>query len=391
MSPATGPAPAPRLFPAANERVGTTNSSVTLCSHYRKYLSRVFDVAEEDLLVYWRYVNDRGGIHGRKIEERFAEDGGGRLVAQAYEECRQSFFLRGGPGAEGITPMRKIVESDPDPMPYFHFTARADPSALHSFSFFPSHETFGRLTGEFVLSRFPGARIGIIHKDSGNWDAGRQGFLAAFRDAGVNVVADVPLTPDDPIVADELAAVRNAGAEVVWAWVEGLDAVQLIKQSGAQRYPMRWVVPFAFNVVLDPLGEDALRPAPVTGLNVSPPATPGHYTGSFAPYAEEYRRFEAAYQRYRGKAVARKVADTLFLKWLEDRQLGQLLEQCGRDCTRNALVAPLLDGRASALDPACPIDFGRGRVGGYRASALEAAPSASGPMWVETTRCADRF
>lgn len=378
------------LFPARDDRVGISDTSVRVCTHLRKYLGRVLDVEEEDSLVYWRMVNDLGGIHGRMIDERFAEDAGGRLVAQAYEECRGSFLLRGAPGAEAIVPMRRIVEGDRHPLPYLHFTVRTDPNARYSFSWYPSHETFGRLTAQFVLSRFPGARIGLIHKDSDSWDAGRQGFVDALTEAGVSPVADVPLTPEDPIVADELAAVQRAGADVVWAWVEVLDVVQLVKQSNAQRYSMRWVVPFAFNTLTDALGDDALRPAPITGLNVTPPATPGEYGGSSAPHAE-YRRFEEAYRRYRGKAVPRKVADLLFLKWLDDRHVARLLERCGRDCTRNRLVAPLVDGSFAPLDAVCPFDFRRGRVAGYRASALEAAPTPSGPIWVETARCVERF
>lgn len=379
------------MFAAGDDRVGISDTTVRLCGHGRKYLAKVLGTDDEDFLVYWRWVNDRGGIHGRGIEERIAEDGGGRLVAQAYEECRGSFLLRGAPGAEAIIPMRRVVEADAHGPPYLHFSVRAEPGAKRSFSFYPSHEAFGRLTAQFVLSRFPGARIGVVHKASDNWDAGRQGFLAAFREAGVSVVADVPLSSGDPVVADELAAVHRAGAEVVWAWVELLDFVQLVKQSNAQRHPMRWVAPFAFNTSIENLGDDALRPAPLTGLNVTPPATPGHYTGAFAPYAEEYRRFEDTFRRYRGKPVRRGVADLLFFKWLEDRHIADLLEKCGRDCTRNRLVAPLMSGSFSALDPACAFDFGRGRAAGYRASAMEAAPAEGGPIWVETIRCADRF
>lgn len=383
--------PLPTIFPAVDDRVGISDATISVCTHYRKYLGKVLDTGDEDFDIYWRWLNDRGGIHGRRVQERTAEDGGGRLAAQAYEECRGAFLLRGAPGAEAITPMRKIVEADPRGPPYLHFLARAEAGARRSFSFYPSHETFGRLTGQFVLSRFAGARIAVIHKASNGWDAGHQGFLAAFREAGVSLVADVPLSPGDPIVADELAAVQRAGAEVVWAWVEGLDAIQLIKQSNAQRYPMRWVVPYAFNTFTEPLGDDALRPAPITGLNVTPPATPGHYTGPFAPYAAEYRRFEEAYRTYRGKPVRRDLADSVFWKWLEDRHLADLLEKCGRDCTRNRLVAPLVSGSFSALEPVCAFDFRRGRAAGYRASAFEAAPAEGGPIWVETIRCADRF
>lgn len=385
-----GSSASPALFTQAGDRVGIDKTTIRVCSHYRKYLGKVLDLDEADLDVYWRSLNDRGGIFGRKIEERLAEDGGGRLVAQAYEECRGSFVIRGGPGAEGITPMRRLIESDSHPSPYFHYMARSDPTVKYSFSFYPTHELYGRLSAQFVMSRFADAPIGIIHKDSDNWDAARQGFLAALREAGVRVVADVPLSPDDRIVADELAAVHRAGAEVVWAWVELLDAIQLIKQSNAQRYPMRWVAPAANNFLIEALGDDALRPAPVTALALNPPITPGH-PGAIPAAAAEYRRFEETYRRYRGKAPQRKSADLLFLKWLDDRQLAQLLDRCGPDCTRNRLVAPLLAGSLSASDPDCPFDFGRGPAAGYGASAFEVIPDGSGPIWSETAHCVDRF
>ena len=386
-TPTTSPRTQP-LFSEDEASVGITDRAITLCGHAQIYLGRAFDVEPDDTQVFWRWLNDRGGIHGRRVEERIVEDGGGRLVAQAYEECRGSFVLRGGPTMDAVPSMREIVEVDPHRPLYLHFMARADASKRYSFSPYPTQEALGALFADLVLERHPGRKIGIVHRDSDGWMPGHDAFLARVRAAGATVVADIAQASGESVHAGTLARLREEGAEVVWAWVDAIASAQMIKEASAQRYGFRWVIGFPSNLLTDVLGDDALEPEPVAGISVWPPFTPGLRAGTFAGYAEELERFEAAFREYRGKPVPRKSADILFFKWLEDRMLAELFERCGEDCDRNGLVEVLSEDQWVAPPPACPLAFGGRNVGGHAANVVEAFSSSRGVAWRELAHCA---
>ena len=75
---------------------------IRICGHAPLSLGAVLNTKPEDLLVYWRWLNDRGGIHGRRVEMSLEDDqysaSGGVPAAQRCAE-RNPFFLLRQPSA----------------------------------------------------------------------------------------------------------------------------------------------------------------------------------------------------------------------------------------------------------------------------------------------------
>ena len=386
----SGNRPSVPPFAPGDERVGISDETIKLCTHINGQVTAALGASQEDARVFWRWLNDQGGVAGRKVEMVIADDGDGTTVAAAYEECRGSFLIVGGPTQEAVPTFREIVENDPHPAPYIHFMARADVTKRYSFSWYPSQERYGELTAQYILKRFPERRIGILRRDTDNWSPGYAAFVAELERNGVEPVAVMKHPPKEQIFEPYLAELSAKKAEVVWAWNHALEHVPALKQAKARNHDFTWVLGFPLNLVSDTLRDDLLRPT-VTGLNVFPTFRPGLYDSHHEAYEKDGRLFEAAYQRYRGKAADPLTADMLLRQWLDGRQLADLLERCGRDCTRTK-VTTLLVNDLTHSRPSCPFDFSLGRAAGRGASAVEAYTTSTGTVsWRETSHCATSF
>lgn len=393
-SPAAPDAPAPSSRPKvprfAEETTGISASSIRLCTHVNGQAAAAFGGTFEDTRVFWRWVNDQGGIHGRQVDMVIADDADGATVAAAYEECRGSFLIIGGPSQEAVPSFREVVEADPNPAPYLHFMARSDPTKQYSFSWYPTQERLGVLTARFVLRTHPAKRIGVIRRDTDNWTPGFRAFVAELERHGAEPVVAVAHPPKEQFFEPYLAELAAKKAEVIWAWNHGAEHIPMLKQASARDYPFAWVLGFPLALASETLRDDVLDPV-ATGLNVFPTFRPGLYDEHHRRYEEQGRLFEAAYQKYRGRPADPVFADLLLRQWLDGLQVVELLKACGRDCTRTKAVTTLVHDLAHR-PPSCPFDFSLGRAAGAHVSAVEAyRPSATVVAWRETAHCVASF
>jgi ABC-type branched-subunit amino acid transport system substrate-binding protein len=375
-------------FPTRDERAGISDDRIKLCTHYNEIAGAAVNADQEDVRLFWKWLNERGGVHGRRVDLVLAGDGDGARVAAAYEECRGSFMLVGGPTQEAVPPMREIVEQDQRPMPYLHFMARSDPSKRYSFSLFPTQEAFGRLAADFILSRYRGLRVGIIRRDTPNWEPGFAAFVERLGAAGVRPVAVVSHPQQTQLYDAHLQTLREKGAQVVWAWNHAFDHIPMVKQSRARQDPFKWVLAFPVAAVTETLGRDAVEPEPLVGVSVFATYRPKMHDPR---YAEQAREFEAAHAKFEGRDVDPVRGDVLFQAWLDYRQVAELLNRCGRDCTRTKLVQTLTT-EMRHQPPSCPFDFRLGRAAGIGINAVQAHSTNPGQAaWRVTAHCVGSF
>ena len=72
--PSTTTAARSRLFTAAEDKIGITPDSITLCAHAALTYGAAFKTTREDLNVFWAAVNDNGGVFGRKVSVTYEND-----------------------------------------------------------------------------------------------------------------------------------------------------------------------------------------------------------------------------------------------------------------------------------------------------------------------------
>jgi ABC-type branched-subunit amino acid transport system substrate-binding protein len=375
------------LWPDDTAQMGFTDDKITICGHAALTFAEAFDTRPEDINVYWSWVNDHGGIYGRKVELTIEDDAyRPDNAVQAAERCKAKnpFILLGGIGFDQIPAVRAWNEQEQNHLLYLHHIARVDYSKEYSFSFLPSVEQSGLFAARWILAKHKGEQIGAIWRQSESWQPGHKTFLAEMNRGGVDLVADLPVQKDQAIYAQQINELKARGAETVFVWENGLAAIELIKQAKQQDYNPTWVV-FPFQVMTDTLKDEMLDP-PVEGIAFWPAYVPGATTGPFAPYADEIKLFEAAQRQY-GKA--QKGNDILWMTWLAMKQLHQLLLDCGPNCDRNRMVALMISGKHKAVPPNCPFDFTENQhVAGTFGNIFRASNvSGYGAGWIQTNTC----
>jgi len=391
-----GGVPTADLFTADENRIGITDSGgkfgkgqITICGHAATTFGPAFNTSPEDLDVYWRDVDDRGGVHGRNVVTSWENDNYDPATAvQAATACKEKkpFIFLGGIGFEQIPAVRDYVEKNH--MFYIHHIARSDPSKKYSFAPLPTVEKTGAMAGDWVKRKFPNKKVGIIYRDSEFWIPGKDAFVKAL---GRDPVEERGVLKNQGSYQAQLLAMQQAGADLVFAWENALAQSAMVNEADGMVPPYRpqWIV-FPFNLVTDTVGDRALNPV-LHGISTWPAYSPGDYSGPFAEYADEIKRFEAAYKKHRDVPLT----DIHWMTWLAWRSIHYTLDLCGRDCTRNNVVG-LMITKPYGYDitkPTCPQDFTRnGREGGHWTSMFEAYRRPSGSVgWKHIQHCKETW
>ena len=396
--PSTGPIKhtGENLFTAAENTIGITNDSITICAHAALTYAAAFNTSAEDLNVYWEEVNGKGGVFGRKVNITYENDNySGPDAIAAAERCKQKkpAMIIGGIGFDQIPSVRDWAEKNRQL--YVHHTATVEGTAGKKYSFtgLPTVEKAGEMFAELALSRFKGKKIGLIGRDSLNWMPGVKAFdkVAAGR---LNVVKRIFTPKDHHNYSLEIGEMRRAGVEVLWFWENALAATEMVQQAKAQSWNPTFML-FPFNLTSQTLGEQALNPK-MYGISVWNAYSWHDYSGPFAAYANDVKAFERQYETYRPNSDIRGVGgDLLFLNWQGMKGLHALLHACGKDCTRNRLVDVIRSAKYARSGSVCGVDFtrpGATQRGGYQVSAMETYRSPSGQVnWRNIATCQEHL
>ncbi len=382
------------LFAADQDRRGITNDSIKICGHAPLLLGPILGTRTEDLLVYWRQLNDKGGIHGRHVDmtledDRYESSGG----VPAAQRCREKnpFFVFGAIGSDVIAPVRVWAEQNRELYIYGFAVKKGSENLRYSYTATIGSEDISRVLADVAVNRFASKKqkIGLVWRNSSNVEPAAIAFRQRIAQAGGKIVADIPVQMSQGNYSQEIIELRQRGAEVVYIGDDALSQINMMKQAKTQNYNPNWLV-FSFNLQTQTLQEDSLTP-PLTGANLSPAYACGQHSGTYAPYAADVKEFEQAYAKYSPNTdLCGPAGDVAFGTWLGFKAMAGLLEVCGQNCTRNTLAGIFEAGYK--VDPGgagCPVDFSRDpHHGGYGVNLMEAYRLSNGDYgWTNLQRC----
>ncbi|MFY9613952.1 MAG: ABC transporter substrate-binding protein [Candidatus Dormiibacterota bacterium] len=396
--PDNGGVPVANLFPADQDRIGITNDTVTLCGHSALTFGPAFNVSASDLNVFWQNLNDHGGVYNRKFNVSWNDDqykpGPAVTAAQKCMDA-STFFLMGGIGFDQIPAVRVWAEQHHELYIHHMAVAQGSQGLRYSYTALPTVEQAGTMFGELYLSRYRGQKVGIIYRNSPNWDPGRAAFHQVLASAGQegNIVAEDGVNANQGSYAKEISDMSNPthAAQVVWSWENALGALEMIKQAKQQNYTVPWMV-FPFNITLQGLTGDQGYNPPITGVAAWDAYTFGHTEGSYAAYASDINEFQREYAQYdSGANLNGPGGDLLFLAWSEFKGIAALMQACGKDCTRNKIAGLMLAGMKASVPPNCPVNFSDGHHGSNLFDIFETWNNGGNAAWRETNRCISRL
>jgi branched-chain amino acid transport system substrate-binding protein len=329
---------------AAGDRTGITDKEIVIGIHApvtgaAPIPQQSFDVGKD---VYWKMINDQGGVFGRKVRVVFENDEFDPRTAVA--KCKKMvtedkvFMLIGGGGADQITACAQYANSVG--VPYLSAGVNEE-GLLGVRAYFAISESYAQQSPQLVQmtkKRFAGKKFGIAVADSGSFNDAFASINKAAKAGGLDVVYSerIPKNASQNQALAIAANMKSSGAQVMYFLSSPTTFLNIAAASTGQAYKPQWIGPgltSGLNTVAN-IGckangsvDKAIFFSPFPQLDVIDKLDPA---------------FRPAYQKYAGQA-----ADDLGLAmWGLNKTVHQMFNAAKETMSRQSLVQTLESGAA---------------------------------------------
>jgi ABC-type branched-subunit amino acid transport system substrate-binding protein len=318
--------------------------------------------------VYWRFIDGKGGVHGRSVKVFFEDDKFD--PATAVQKCKKMvevdkvFLLIGGGGADQITACAKYAQSVG--VPYLSAGVNEDGlAALRSyFALSTTYSQQSPMLAQLVAKRFPGKKAAIAVADSGSFNDAQASITKAFKDAGVQVVYNkrIPKNANAGDAAAIATALQQSGAQVVY-FLSSPTTFLSVSAALNPAYNPQFVGPGITS---------GLATVATVGCQGRAGIDKAIFLSPF-PQLDVIDRIDPDYQRAYQQQVGKKGDDLGLALWGLSKQLKTMFDAAGKDMSRQSFVAALEGGSAFAGGVYPPVRYSGGNhFGGSQVHALQA-------------------
>jgi len=218
-------------------------------------------------LAYWKMINSKGGINGRKITLLTMDDSYSppKTVEQTRKLVEQDEILAdiGSLGTPTNSAIQKYLNSKK--VPHILISTGAakwnDPKNFPwTTPFYPPYAQEAKIYGKYIVKQLPSAKIGVIYQ---NDDFGKdylRGFKEGLGERADLIVKELSYEVTDPTIDSQIVALKSAGADVVFTVATpkfGAQSIRKIADLGWK--PTHFIVSVASSIggVLEPAGVEA--------------------------------------------------------------------------------------------------------------------------------------
>lgn len=282
---------------------------------------------------YFAWVNDQGGVHGRKIEllvenDEFKPANTVALVRKLVEQD-QVFAIVGGLGTPtSLAVLDYLVERG---VPFVYqasgVSAFAFPPKRTVFAVQPNYTVEGRIIARYAVETLGVRRLAILYE---NDDVGKEGLAGVeeyMKAKGLELAAAIPFSFTETAFAAHVLKLRQARADAVIIYGLQQPTVNLLKEIHRQGIDVpRFVSYITADLNLLKLAGEAAEGVMMTGwVPILSPDDP-----DAAKYLETVARYNPDYkQTPSGFLAAGWVAAEVFVEGLR---------RAGRELTRERFV-----------------------------------------------------
>ena len=267
---------------ASTDRVGVTSKTIKLgiSQPTTGPASAGYNKVAPAMNSYFKYVNDNGGINGRKIELIIKNDG--YVVQRAVNESAALvdegvFALVGSLGTANNSAVAEFLDLKSTGLPSLFvntgFSGFSDKKKYPTmFSLFPSYYMEAKILSQYIKKNFPGKKVGVIYQaDDFGVDA-----LAGLTQGGITLAEKISyasLSQGNPSVGQSwITKLKTANVEVVIFYGVPSAVAAALRAGAALAYNPQWIV--------TSVGSDYTT---LVGLGVTNAMLNGVVTGSFLP------------------------------------------------------------------------------------------------------------
>ena len=173
---------------------------------------------------YFHFINDQGGINGRKLRMLTLDDGylppkTVELTRRMIEEDKVAFLFN-TLGTPTTNATRKYVNSKKVPQLFIASGATQFGDREHfpwSLGWQPTYQIEGHIFAKYTLEQAPNAKVAVLYQGD---DSGRD-YFKGFKDglgaaADKMIVASATYEVSDPTVDSQILTLRDSGADVLF-------------------------------------------------------------------------------------------------------------------------------------------------------------------------------
>jgi len=291
---------------------------------------------------YFDYVNDNGGVNGRKITLVVKDDQyiPTTAVAKANELILKDkvFALVGTLGTASTKAISASTQLGARGIPSLFvntgFSGFADPKAYPTtFSILPSYQVEAKIMGKFLKEKYADKKLALIYQDD---DFGRDA-LAGFKQAGVTFGTYIPYASGSQSLpatgAGWISKLKASGAEVTVLFGVSSASTAALANAYAAQFKTQWV--------LGSVGGDATTIASTNKAYV--PLLYGAKGFSFAPAPSDSNdEYIKLFQSIYATAQPTQTFDNNVVAGMSNAFLAvQALKAAGANLTRASLISTI--------------------------------------------------
>jgi branched-chain amino acid transport system substrate-binding protein len=200
---------------------------------------------------YFDYINDQGGLYGRKLT-LFVGDSAysGPVAAESVRrlvEQDKVFAIQGTLGTEVESAVYQYLEQQGVPDMYILSGASqwTVPVAPNRFTALIDYSTEGRTFARYIYDNYDGKKLGIIAQNDDYGKEGVAGMTEELKELNADVAVSVEYydaTQSD--VTAQVQRLQNEGVGIMAFWGQPVQAANMMKTA---RVTLNWDVPMMIN------------------------------------------------------------------------------------------------------------------------------------------------
>lgn len=339
---------------------GVTSTTITIGSHQplTGTTSAAYSGVAPAAKAYFDFVNDHGGVHGRRIiyayrDDAYTPSNAVQVVPKLVEQDKVFAIFNGlgtGPHSAVVNYLNK--HKVPDLFPASGCPCWNDPGKLpYTFGWQTDLTREGKILGFYMKRKFPGKRIAYLYQDDGYGRGGVKGLDLVVPSSLVVTRQKHPIGVHN--LDSQIQAIIRAKADVIIAFTQPayaalLRLTQLRLGNNAQ-----------LAVSFGGIDQDALAALPSTS---SPIITDTFLT----PISETSSSWNRLMKRVHDKYAPTQPFDQWFVYGMSAAYtFVEALQRNGRNLTRESLTTTLEKGGISPGPGLTPFDFSTTQHGGY--------------------------
>jgi len=326
----------------AGDRTGITDTEIVIGIHApvtgaAPIPQSSFEEAKE---VYWQFLNEQGGLFGRKVRVVFEDDQFDPRTAVA--KCKKmvtenkAFLLVGGGGADQITACAQYANSVG--VPYLSAGVNEDGLAGVR-AYFAVSETYAQQSAKLIQmaqKQLGGGKLGIAVADSGSFNDAHASIVRTAEEAGMDIVYNkrIPKSASQNQALGIAAEMSSSGAEIVYFLSSPTTFLNVAAASAGQGFRPQWIGPGLTS---------GLNTVAQVGCSATNSVDKAIFFSPF-PQLDVIDQLDPDFRPSYGKYVGGDPDDLAVALWGLNKTVHQLFLAAGEGVTRQSFVQVLEGG-----------------------------------------------